>query len=379
MSSQVSGKAASGAVKCTGLLPVAAALFLLLTSGCVSDVSPRPGPAVQATSTLAPVRETPGEATTSTLVEEATSSTAVQATTTEPPTTTLAEAATTSTTLARNGYACGRSSDCGRQESYLKCSNNNVVNFSNVPVCKYARNGSYCANILRSEVKDVCGRGKFCVNESCVYGGAPTAVEASLTTLECVEEAGYDGDGLVYAYASACGDDYLGLMGRASVKRKVSVAFVDIRRLTEKQRELLECFYGEYGPDNPLFLECPRMLCPRNGRILAVNKNEPVYIMEYLPDCQRDVAPTRNVSMIFMRNEATKELVPCVNDSDCGQDKTTTSCIDDAVVKYVDEHLCSQPGREGAVCMVRRVTEAAPCILDEKCRSDGKRVYCART
>ncbi len=378
MPSQVSRKAAAEEGSCAGLLPVVAVLFLIFESGCVGDVSPRPGPSVQATSTLAPASETPDWAATSTLPGEAATSTTTQATTTEPSTTTLAAAATTSTTLARSGYACERSSDCGRQESYLKCSNNNVVNFSRVPVCKYARNGSYCANLIKSEVKDVCGRGKFCFNESCVYGTSPTVVEEPLTTSECVEEAGYDSDGLVYAYASACGDDYIGMMQKAGVRNDVNVAFIDIRRLTGRQRRLLECFYGNYSQDNLRFQHCPKMLCPRNGRILPVKKTEPVYIMEYLPDCRRDVAPTRNVSMIFVRNAATQELVPCINDSDCGQDKTTTSCIDEAVVKYIDEHLCSQPGREGGFCMIRRVTEAKPCIMDEKCRSDGKGVYCTR-
>ena len=374
MSSGGTGTVGSRSMPEIILLPAIAVLLVLSQAGCLSDVAPRPTASVQTTTTLAAADETLAEATTSTVVEEETSTTATTGTT-EPSTTTLG--ASTSTTMAKALYVCNRSSDCGPQANYLKCSNNNVLNFSKVPVCRFTGNGSYCANIIKSEVKEVCGRGKLCANETCVYFTAPTSAEAPLKTSECVEEEGYDSDGLVYAYASGCGDDYFRLMNRASARESLSVAFIDIRHLTEKERRLLECFYGEYSPDNRRFQYCPKMLCPWNGRILAVDKTKPVYIMTYLPDCQRGVTPTRNVSLIFMRKAATNELIPCVNASDCGRNRNSTSCINDAVVKHSDEHLCSQSGAAGAVCMIRRVTLTTPCILDETCQSGDKRVYCA--
>ncbi|MFC2162257.1 hypothetical protein ACFLRF_01120 [Candidatus Altiarchaeota archaeon] len=88
----------------------------------------------------------------------------------------------TSTTISGYFRECERSSDCGNETAYLKCSNNKVTRFFDIPLCKFRRNGSYCVIITKYEVVEPCGSNEVCTNEECVRSTSTTTLPKIWTT-----------------------------------------------------------------------------------------------------------------------------------------------------------------------------------------------------
>jgi len=88
----------------------------------------------------------------------------------------------------------------------------------------------------------------------------------------CVEAAGYDKDAFIFAYSTNCGSKFIADAETVSLRTGVDVVKLNIAGDLEvnNKRQLLECFYGKYSPQNPEFGSCPRLLCPRTGSVVTL-------------------------------------------------------------------------------------------------------------
>jgi len=115
---------------------------------------------------------------------------------------------------------------------------------------------------------------------------APTTTlgqAASTTTLKaavkstygCVQDAGYDPDEVIFVYSTRCGNDLTATAMHAASFTGVGFQMVDISKTysppDDKRVKLLECFYGGYYEGNGEFTSCPRLLCPKTGKIETVD------------------------------------------------------------------------------------------------------------
>jgi len=86
------------------------------------------------------------------------------------------------------------------------------------------------------------------------------------TTYQCVKNTGYDPDKVIYAYSSHCGNEFTSTALHAASNTGVGFQAINIGGfLAEKDKNVLECFYGEYSQSNLEFTYCPRLLCPKTG------------------------------------------------------------------------------------------------------------------
>lgn len=97
-------------------------------------------------------------------------------------------------------------------------------------------------------------------------------------TYGCTDEAGYNPDSFIYVHSDGCGDRFLSHANAASREKEVSLTKLDIDILDTKEIKLLECFYGRYYDGNMEFSYCPRLLCPKTGKIESVDGSKPVSI-----------------------------------------------------------------------------------------------------
>jgi hypothetical protein len=91
----------------------------------------------------------------------------------------------------------------------------------------------------------------------------PTATSASYN---CVKNAGFDPDKVYFGYSPNCGAKLKAEASTAAIRTGVDIASINIAvSSADPVMKLLECFYGPYSPDNPVFGECPKLFCPKTG------------------------------------------------------------------------------------------------------------------
>jgi len=109
-----------------------------------------------------------------------------------------------------------------------------------------------------------------------------TVEETTTTTFKstygCTENAGYDPDSFIYVHSDGCGERFITQAESASADKEIPLTKLDISMLSSGEIGLLECFYGEYYPGSMEFGYCPRLLCPKTGRVENVDGTTPVSI-----------------------------------------------------------------------------------------------------
>lgn len=66
---------------------------------------------------------------------------------------------------------------------------------------------------------------------------------------------------------------------------------VDIGILTEDElglTALMECFYGQYSEGNPVFGECPKLLCPRTGEMQVLTGRASMTVLSQMTGFAND-------------------------------------------------------------------------------------------
>jgi hypothetical protein len=102
---------------------------------------------------------------------------------------------------------------------------------------------------------------------------ATTQARPAGASYQCVEAAGYNKDAFIFAYSTNCGSKFIADAETVSSRTGVDVVKVNIGGDLEvnNKRQLLECFYGKYSPQNPEFGSCPRLLCPKTGSVVTLS------------------------------------------------------------------------------------------------------------
>jgi hypothetical protein len=96
------------------------------------------------------------------------------------------------------------------------------------------------------------------------------------TIMECLENAGYDPDRVIYLYTNTCGADEKSSIRITGLRKGVRIWYLDAGILTEEEKNVLKCFYGPYSKTNKNYKICPRLLCPKTGGYMDVGGRGPV-------------------------------------------------------------------------------------------------------
>jgi len=110
-----------------------------------------------------------------------------------------------------------------------------------------------------------------------VSTNGPTTTSSQVSQqYECVRNAGYNPDQVLYLYSKTgrgCGNDAntINAIRTAASREGVEVKYMDITILDESEIMVLECFYGAYSQSNLEYTYCPRLLCPMNGDIKTIH------------------------------------------------------------------------------------------------------------
>ncbi|MFC2162965.1 hypothetical protein ACFLRF_04730 [Candidatus Altiarchaeota archaeon] len=99
---------------------------------------------------------------------------------------------------------------------------------------------------------------------------ATTTIPPTTTTLKssvaaCVEKAGYASDSILFAYSNKCGASERTKLANYGLRKGIDYQYIDIGILSEKEKEILGCFYGPYSEYNKKYQLCPMFLCPLTG------------------------------------------------------------------------------------------------------------------
>ena len=89
-------------------------------------------------------------------------------------------------------------------------------------------------------------------------------------TYDCVKNAGYNPDAVIFGYSKNCGSNTQFMTGASMASKNTGVTIVKVNiggYLDANKLKMLECFFGKYSEANKnVFAECPRLLCPKTGR-----------------------------------------------------------------------------------------------------------------
>ena len=105
---------------------------------------------------------------------------------------------------------------------------------------------------------------------------ASQASDEETDVSQCVKDAGYDPDRMFFLYTNTCGQKFAERVKDSSRATGVWAVQLDIGLLKGMEINLLECFYGPFQPDNRQFFRCPRLLCPRTGKVYDLDSNRPM-------------------------------------------------------------------------------------------------------
>ncbi|MCX6694749.1 MAG: hypothetical protein NTU61_00415, partial [Candidatus Altiarchaeota archaeon] len=98
-----------------------------------------------------------------------------------------------------------------------------------------------------------------------------STISATATTFKstyaCVQNAGYDPNKVIYVYSNHCGNEFTSTAMTAESRTGVGFQMINIGVLDQNKIKVLECFYGGYYQGNIEFSYCPRLLCPKTGKI----------------------------------------------------------------------------------------------------------------
>lgn len=109
---------------------------------------------------------------------------------------------------------------------------------------------------------------------------APTTTTTTLhSAYECVQAAGYDKDSFILVYSPGCGGSSVESAAEAaSAQKGVGLTKIDISVLSPREINALECFLGMYYEGNANFMMCPRIMCPKTGKVEEVTGRKPVSV-----------------------------------------------------------------------------------------------------
>jgi len=130
--------------------------------------------------------------------------------------------------------------------------------------------------------------------QSTTTSQAPTTTMAATTTTlkstyECVRNAGYEPDSVLYLYSTRCGDNFLSTA--STVEHRTGVDFTKLKiggYIDESKIKVMECFYGGYSEGNPLFGECPKLLCPRTGETKILTGRSSATVLSQMTGFAKD-------------------------------------------------------------------------------------------
>lgn len=105
---------------------------------------------------------------------------------------------------------------------------------------------------------------------------------------DCVRNAGYDPEGMIFMYRNGCGRKMTSRVKVAAHNSGVNIVGVDIGLLKGGEIDVLECFLGEYLEVHPEFNRCPQLVCERNGKTKRLDINNPRWmdVKNFAMDCK---------------------------------------------------------------------------------------------
>jgi len=112
------------------------------------------------------------------------------------------------------------------------------------------------------------------------------------STYQCVKDIkGQEvADGVLYFFSTRCGDGK-SLATASTAQGRTGVKFYKVKiggSLDDDTLALMECFYGDYSQGNREFSYCPRLLCPRNGKIKDLKGLSTASVMSQMTGFAKD-------------------------------------------------------------------------------------------